>query len=690
MELRKRLQEQPDFESIRKNIKITTLNAWGWNYVRKSAINPKLVTTDKEQINQILNVLQPAWGNHQILRDKLTHSRKKFKTAKDLFEVIDKLKTLGLRHDYKKVSSVKEHIKFLMNSGLKIHWDALVKKLENMELLTTEDSVDKLFESVIYKFWSDAVIQSNNRAFYTLEDQKYWSMIEVEKQIASGNVPTGSGRYDCIIVDEFQDINLLDLNLLKAIAQYYNSDITIIGDDDQAIYEWRGATPSFILSPEKYIAQDYITYILSKNYRCPANIVNISQNLIKNNLNRVDKDIYASSASNADIDFIVKPNPGSSINSVFEKVEQIITNNPNDTIALIGRKRSQILPYQVLFTKYNIPFNAQEDLHLLLSEAFDGLSKMLSIKSKFNNNVFEINDILFLINKVGRYHFNTADREKILQILNNGIVNDNNSLSDILDHIDKVVKPVSKIADPIKNFTTNSKTVSETLLVITNDFKGFEKDYGKSIDDIFYTDPPFTYLVDFAYRYSNNFQGFLHDIETAKSTLAIHENDWEDDVAGSKKLTSNIHLMTALRAKGKEFTHVFVLDVNNGVWPCKKAETPEKLEEERRLFYVAITRVKKHLYLSINKTILDVEAPMSPYLAETFQGTDFENQYQKEALESYNQQEVTPIYRYKKRPSQMTIDEMIEYIKKADKKIPDSEKGIKKLYKALKDLEEFD
>src|SRR5262249_23598284 len=145
-------------------------------------------------------------------------------------------------------------------------------------------------------------------------------------------------------------------------------------------------------------------------------------------------------------------------------------------------------------------------------------------------------------------------------------------------------------------------------------FDGLKKDYGKSLDDIFYTDPPFLYLSEYAHRYGDDYAKFGDDMERAVTTLAKIPPEEEEDGDQAWKLP--LHLMTALRAKGKEFDAVIVLDANDGIWPSKLAVTEFEQEQERRLFYVAMTRARKRLVFLVNDLILDQAALPTRYLNE--------------------------------------------------------------------------
>ena len=131
-----------------------------------------------------------------------------------------------------------------------------------------------------------------------------------------------------------------------------------------------------------------------------------------------------------------------------------------------------------------------------------------------------------------------------------------------------------------------SETIVKFLFTAGEVLKGFKKDFVKSKEDIFYSEPPFSHLADLAVNYEDNFADFLYDIDQAIERAELN------DPRGAK-----IELMTALRTKGREFDTVIVLDANDGIFPNKKSEEEGHIEEERRLFYVTTTRTKNNLLL---------------------------------------------------------------------------------------------
>jgi len=149
-----------------------------------------------------------------------------------------------------------------------------------------------------------------------------------------------------------------------------------------------------------------------------------------------------------------------------------------------------------------------------------------------------------------------------------------------------------------------------------------EKDYGKSNEDIFFADPPFFYLSRFAERYGDDLARFIEDLESAKQQIVqvpVDEDEEQRAVGGGQSAdiwARPIHLMTALRSKGKEFDTVVMLDVNDGIWPTVHAETDRQKEQERRLFYVAMTRAKSRLVMTLSGRIDQKIMSRSPFLAE--------------------------------------------------------------------------
>jgi len=627
-ELWDRLKNGSLFKPIRNRTEVVTLNSWGFRRLKSKMYSLKLCTTSKDQYVCINNILQPVWKEHPSIKTVLENTRAKGRMATSLMELIDYLKTLGFRHDrYRGLEDLMNHIQWLIESGMVNHVKALNKQLIDLEIIHSNDVSDiyKLIDQNFMHFWCEACEHLYHTAFITLEDQKYWALIDLENMIKEGKYTTGMHRYNHILVDEFQDINVLDLNLLKAIAEINKAELTIVGDDDQAIFEWRGASPSFILHPEKHIKPEYQTYILEVNYRSPRNIVKYSQKLIQNNKNRVPKRVIAKSTNDAEIHVKLMPSLSRSVSFVLETVRKLLNRKDIQKVAIIGRKRSQIIPYQIKFAGEGISFYAAEDLQLFLSDAFHELKEMLAIKARsklkgiYGND--PIADLIKLCNKVKRFPLKNKDLSELRKHLFKEGPNTLEEAVSALIRYGGSLKGENRGGQTSMKFAESiiellkAETVTEAIDAISENFEGLQKDYGKSLEDIFYADPPFLYLSEYAERYGKDYQAFIRDVEQAIGTLAKVPSDEEEETEDeSWKLP--LHLMTALRAKGKEFDVVFILDANQGIWPSKLATSEYDLEQERRLFYVAFTRARKQLYILVNDTILGERVLPTPYLGE--------------------------------------------------------------------------
>jgi len=578
------------------------------------------------------NSLQPIWINYPRLKAALTESRRKYRAASDLMEISDTLKSLGYRHDiHDTCEAFLTHSMWLVNNGMIAHVHAFILTLIELEIVsrelsTLEQQIAETFEHYTM-FWRESVSFLQRAAVFSLEDQKYWALIDVESCIRDGRFSTGVHRFHHVLVDEFQDVNPLDLNLVKAVVALNKCGLCIVGDDDQAIYEWRGASPEFILDPDSHFAETFSTHVLRINYRSPPNIVQHSQRLISHNNRRVSKMVESSSDDLAIIEVLNASSVAHSITMVTERVRHLLDDPSIGNIALIGRKRSQIIPYQIVFAGWNIPFYAAEDLHVLMSNAFEELKAILLLKSQSRQRLplgpDPIEAILRMCDKVKRYPLSKGDRQHLREHL---LSLRPKTVEQALEHLYAYTGPlkgtqngggmVSGFYNAIHSLLS-SQTVSESLRAISEHFSGLQKDYGKSLDDIFYADPPFLYLADYANRYGDDFVQFYEDIENAISTLArvpSGDDDFSNDVDDRAR---RLHLMTALRAKGKEFDAVIVLDCNQGIWPSKFAKSEHDLEAERRLFYVAITRAKRQLVLVVNDEILGESTCVTPFIAES-------------------------------------------------------------------------
>ena len=392
--------------------------------------------------------------------------------------------------------------------------------------------------------------------------------------------------------------------------------MTIIGDDDQAIFEWRGATPEYILHPEEYFGIPFTDYQLEVNYRSPRNIVDHSQRLICHNQNRVPKRVKASeNANTAEIE-VVKI---SGIDGTLKLVTEIVRSTEPGKVAVIGRFRRQLIPFQIYFASDGAPFKIAADLDVFGSKAFKDLVELLEIWNRAQDKcrpAQAVNGAIDICNIIKRFPFNKRDNDNLRKYLaseNPRTIAD--AVTDI-KHYDgqglsgRSHKDLHEIAS---GFVTAAR-VSEAIRVVEKGFAGLRFDREKAEDDVYFTAPPLEQLAEIADMEGLDANDLMDRIETAQQQIRDYQGVEDEAHSGTngEEWERPLHLMTATRSKGKEFDTVVLLDTVDGIWPHSEAKEQRELEAERRLFYVAFTRARQRVFMLRDK---DAGA-ISPFVEE--------------------------------------------------------------------------
>lgn len=585
-------------------IKVSTLNAFGYDLLR--SINPSLqiASSNGRGLGRAINLTKTMMVESNVWQDRRDNSR----LCSPILELTNMMKSLGFNHQHD-IEDLQSHYALVKALGM----SQLIEKL--VEDIGINGDFNNVFINLWMPFWkrlSDKLWESN---LITLEDQKYWAMT----QLASNDKSQSWLRiqqFSHVFVDEFQDINLLDLFLVSQIVHLSNASLVIVGDDDQCIYEWRGCTSIFIQKPEMSFGQilygnNFETITLEKNYRCPQNIVTHSEKLISHNISRIPKRMIPVNEESANIRVVSVPAAYITLNVVDELIANIARKYPNHTVAVVGRKKCQLIPIQILLTKREIKFAIDKDLNVFAGDAFKDFRHFLSLPSIYtqSRSIREnVADMMALLKRVQRTPVSQVERQEIEQWL---MQHQPESLQSAVDKFGYYLGQFKRgrvntrdVSIRLKSFLEKSSVVA-CVKVASEVFIGFQKDFVRSRDDIFYSDPPFSHLADLAVNYEGDFQSFLQDIDRAieRST-------------SSNSREARIELMTALRTKGREFDTVIVLDVNDGIFPNKMAKDAGRIEEERRLFYVTVTRTKNNLLLFDSGRIQGQSMNISPFINE--------------------------------------------------------------------------
>ena len=615
------------------SVDISTLNAWGYRRIRKQTFAPKLLKTKKDYHFAVLNQLQPVWRRHKSVTAAI--KAKKNTVPRRLMEIIDAFKSLGLDHTrHTNYAKFREHLGTLAEQGLTPRLDKQVDELARLGVIDTklvgQHELAKTDKRQLYgrffTFWREAVQHLGDSATFTFEDQKYVACLHERQAVEQGSLLSGAVSYSHVLVDEFQDINPLDLSLIKLITDRSRAALAVTGDDDQAIFEWRGASPEYILRPDRFLGRRFVTHKLGVNYRSPANIVDHSQRLIRHNQRREAKAIRAAQHAKARVVVSRIADFSEAIAAVHAVLDQAFSDGSR--VAIIGRKRSQIIPFQVDFVSRGVQFCAAEDLQIFLSKTFDGLLDLLDIKTRATaaSGFSAVKDALDLCDRVMWYPLSKKDKNALHKHFARHqpgtLLEASAALRQYAGPLKKKKNGIviaGKMADAIDGFVSCG-SVSETLESLGERFGGLRKDFGKAEDDIFFLDPPFGRLAEYARGHGDDYDRFIWDIRGARDELAVVPKFHDDDGVSTDQTNlfkRPVHLMTAPRAKGREFDYVVLLDVVDGIWPIRrKDQTDAELEAERRLFYVAFTRTRKEIVLLVTHSLSGRDTEPSPYLDE--------------------------------------------------------------------------
>jgi len=390
-------------------------------------------------------------------------------------------------------------------------------------------------------------------------------------------------RLEYIMIDEFQDIDELQYKLMSVLCGYHKN-LFIVGDPDQTIYTWRGANVRYLLDFDK-IFPSVKTIMMMQNYRSTPQIVSVVNDLIDKNKFRIKKNLMPTIADGRKV---ICHHADTSEREAMWIAEQIQALHGEGTfyreITVLYRAHYITRIVDEVFLREKIPYAIYSGVQFFnRMEIKDALAYLRLITYK--------DDLAFLrvVNVPKR---NLGERR--IKFLQEYAVKHQCSLYISLEtNLDNEIFKGTKAAQfvaLIENFAANyaERQISELLAAILNE-RGYEKmlrteGSQERLDNL-------AELKQSVYEYETSC-GEESTLEHYLSHVALFTNN---DAADN---SDKVKLMTVHSAKGLEFPYVFLCAMNEGVFPSKKTDTIQKMEEERRLAFVAMTRAQKGLYLS--------------------------------------------------------------------------------------------
>ena len=384
-------------------------------------------------------------------------------------------------------------------------------------------------------------------------------------------------RYRYILVDEFQDINFLQYNIIKLMAGE-KQNITVVGDDDQSIYRFRGARPEIMLGFERDF-RNVKKVFLDINFRSSTQIVNASTKLISFNSKRFPKNFKAKNGDGAPVSLIEFKNPFLEVNSIIKDIKDYIKSGQDiNSIAVLYR--TNLSPRLLIerLMRNNIPFTIRDAIPNLFDH---WVAKDIISYIKLAINMGDKSDLLRISNKPNRY------------ISRDSLSSSRANIETLFDYYDDKSYMIKRIVELREHLRTIKNLKPATALRYIRNVVGYDE-YIEEYCDMngVESDDCYSILGDLensAAEYNNFNDWFVHMDEYKDELIEARKKSNEND--------KGVRLMTFHSSKGLEFDIVYIIDVNEGSVPYKKAKGVDEIEEERRMFYVAMTRARKKLFI---------------------------------------------------------------------------------------------
>ena len=408
-------------------------------------------------------------------------------------------------------------------------------------------------------------------------------------------------QYKYILIDEYQDTNQVQYILTKMLSAKYKN-ICVVGDQDQSIYGFRGSNYRNILNFEK----DYpnaIVVMLEQNYRSTKTILGAANDIIANNKNRKDKNLWTSNDNGDKITCKRCMDERDEANYIVSKISELISNGvPKDSIAILYRTNAlsrnieevmlgENIPYKIVGSFYFYNRREIKDLISYLRLIYNtnddiSLTRIINVpKRKIGLKTIEKISLKAINNNISMFEAIDSGKELEFKKLILELIKDSKDLS-LTELVDDILDKTGIRATLEKEDSIESIARLENLEEFKSITMNFESRYG------------IISLEDFLNEIS-----LVSDIEEAKDNKDV------------------VTMMTVHAAKGLEFDYVFLIGMEENLFPHSRSiEANDELEEERRLCYVAVTRAKKKLYITSCNTRmlygLDNHNPKSRFINE--------------------------------------------------------------------------
>ena len=478
----------------------------------------------------------------------------------------------------------------LLNYGNQISYFKSITEEERMHFLREEKNEDFL---PLFQYYEK---MRKLRGKLDFEDLLIEVLLELQKNTRIAD--SWKSRFSYILVDEFQDLSLIQYAILKALSEK-GASLFVVGDEDQSIYGFRGASPDILFR----FAGDFPDcerIFLADNFRSKEEIVLLSRRLIGKNKKRFQKPLTGRRGRGGKAKYFLLETGVEEAVLLAEHVESLLREGcPPEEIAVLCRSKMQITPLLPGFMERGIPIVVMEELNNVFQHF---IGKDILAYLRLAQNKESSQELVQILSKPYR----GLRREKILH--------KDSGLSDLKRAV-KTLKEREETEKLEKHLEALSKlNPKEAVLFIRKEI-GYEK-----------------YLEDFAKKKNKDFTEWWESLEE----ITAMSEGYPDLDAFFRFVTEfnrralerrkpeeekGIRFMTYHSAKGLEFDEVFLPDCIEGIIPDGRAKKPEEIEEERRSFYVALTRARKGIHIYVTKTRYSKKVYPSRFIPELLEGS---------------------------------------------------------------------
>ena len=411
-------------------------------------------------------------------------------------------------------------------------------------------------------------------------------------------------KFRYILVDEFQDVNQLQYDIVKLLALPENN-LFIVGDDDQSIYRFRGARPEIMLNfPGEFPQARQV--VLKTNYRCSGEIVEKSQNLIRYNEARYEKDLTAVRSRGTPVEIRGFANESLETSWLLEQIRKDLAEGcPLQQIAVLFRTNVGSRMTVERLMEYNLPFTMRDVLPNLYEH---WLTKNMIAYMHLAMGGRRREDFLAVMNRPNRYLSREAFYEKEMPF---------EILYQFYEGKEWMCDRIEKFEHDVKMMKDMTPYAAINYIRFGIGYDEFLKEYARARklkeEELF----DLLQEIQESAKGYRTYQEWFDYMEEYKEKLKEHAEQ-------IRRQREAITVSTLHSVKGLEFDRVYILNVNEGSIPYHKAVLDAEMEEERRMFYVGMTRAREKLELYFIRERFGKEKQPSRFLEELKEGPDEE------------------------------------------------------------------